>query len=96
MISDLVIKAIVYHCVSDFNTSCEEVVQMPTHFIRVSMWVQCTLKPKEVQLLVHVVDVVVKVTTHHYVCIGILLDDMSNSLCSILLELLIIRFEIAV
>jgi hypothetical protein len=47
-----------------------------------------------------VVDVVVKVTTYHNVGIGILLDDIlddiSHSLRSILLELLVNRFEVAV
>ena len=100
MIRDLVIKAIVNHCVSDLNTSGKDLIQMSTHFMGDCAWVHCTLKAKEMQLLVHVVDVVVKVTTYHDVSIGILLDDIlddiSDYLRSILLELLITRFEIAV
>jgi hypothetical protein len=47
-----------------------------------------------------VVDVIVEVTTYHDVSIGILLDDIlddiSHSLRSILLELLVTWFEVAV
>jgi hypothetical protein len=73
---------------------------MSTHFMGNSVRFQCALKAKEIQLLVHVVDVVVKVTTYHNVGIAILfddiLDDISHSLRSILLELLVTRFEVAV
>ena len=100
MICDLMIKAIVNHCVSDLNTSGKDLIQMSTHFMGNSVRVQCTLKAKEMQLLVHVVDVVVKVTTNHNVGIGILLDDIlddiSHSLRSIFLELLITRLEVTV
>ena len=96
VICDLMIKAIVNHCVSDLNTSGKDLIQMSTHFMGNSVRVQCALKAKEMQLLVHVVDVIVKVTTYHDVSIGILLDDISHSLRSILLELLITRFEVAV
>ena len=94
------IKAIVNHCVSDLNTSGKDLIQMPTHFMGNSVRSQCALKAKEMQLLVHVADVVVKVTTYHDVSIGILLDDIFDdiiySLRSIHLELLVTRFEIAV
>ena len=96
VICDLMIKAIVNHCVSDLNTSGKDLIQMSTHFMGNSVRVQCALKAKEMQLLVHVVDVVVKVTTYHNVGIGILLDDISHSLRSILLELLVTWFEVAV
>ena len=100
VICDLMIKAIVNHCVSDLNTSGKDLIQMSTHFMGNSVRFQCALKAKEMQLLVHVVDVVVKVTTYHNVGIGILfddiLDDISHQLCYILLELLITRFKIAV
>ena len=94
------IKAIVYHCVSDLNTSGKDLIQISTHFMGDCVWVQCALKEKEMQLLVHVVDVVVKVTTYYNVSIGIflddILDDISHALCSLFLELLITRFEVAV
>ena len=94
------IKAIVNHCVSDLNTSGKDLIQMSTHFMSNCVRVQCALKAKEMQLLVHVVDVVVKVTTYHNVGIGILLydilDDISHSLRSIFLELLITRLEVTV
>ena len=100
MICDLMIKAIVNHCVSDLNTSGKDLIQMSTHFMGNSVRVQCALKAKEMQLLVHVVDVIAKVTAYHNVCIGILLDDIlddiSHSLRSIFLELLITRLEVTV
>lgn len=100
MICDIMIKAIVNHCVSDLNTSGEDLIQMSTHFMVNSVRVQCALKAKGMQLLVHVVDVVVKIPTYHDVSIGILfddiLDDISHSLRSILLELLITRLEVTV
>ena len=100
MICDLMIKAIVNHCVSDLNTSSKDLVQISTDFMGDCAWAQFTLKGKEVQLLVHVIHVVVKVTTYHNVGIGILLDDIlddiSHSLRSILLELLVTWFEVAV
>ena len=100
VICDLMIKAIVNHCVSDLNTSGKDLIQMSTHFMGNSVGVQCALKAKEMQLLVHVIDVVVKVSTYHNVGIDILfddiLDDISHSLRSILLELLVTWFEVAV
>ena len=96
MVSDLVIKAIVHHSIGDFDTSGKDLIQMAAKFMGDNVWVECTLESMEEQLLVHVVDVVVKVTTYHDVSIGILLDDISHSLRSILLGLLITRFEVAV
>ena len=100
VICDLMIKAIVNHCVSDLNTSAKDLIQMSTHFMGNSARVQCALKAKEMQLLVHEVEVVVKVTTYHDVSIGILFDDIpddiSHSLRSIFLELLITRLEVTV
>ena len=49
---------------------------------------------------IHVVDVIIKVTTHNDSSIGVLandiLDDISDSLCSFLLELFLPRFEVAI
>ena len=65
-----------------------------------SVRVQCAFKAKKMWLLVHVVDVIVKVTTYHNVSICIflddILDDISHSLRSIFLELLITRFKVTV
>ena len=64
------------------------------------VWIYCIEETEEVQLSVYVRDVVVEVTTYHDVSIGILLDDIlddiSHSLRSIFLELLITRLEVAV
>ena len=58
------------------------------------------LKVMVVECPIHVVDVIVEVTTHNDSSIGVLtndiLDDFSNSFCSFLLELLLPRFEVAI
>ena len=96
MVSDLLIKAIVHHSIGDFDTSGKDLIQMAAKFMGDNVWVECTLESMEEQLLVHVVDVIVEITTHHNVCIGILfddiLDDISHAFCSVLLELLVARF----
>ena len=61
--------------------------------------VEGTSEFEGVELSIHVVDVVVEVTTHNDRSISILsddiLDDISDSLCSLLLELFLPRFEVA-
>ena len=58
------------------------------------------LKVMVVECPIHVVDVIIKVTTHNDSSIGVLtndiLDDISDSLCSFLLELFLSRFEVAI
>jgi hypothetical protein len=53
-----------------------------------------------VECPIHVVDVIVEVTTHNDSSIGVLtndiLDDISDSLCSFLLELFLSRLEVAI
>ena len=57
------------------------------------------LKVMVVECPIHVVDVIVEVTTHNDSSIGVLtndiLDDISDSFCSFLLELFLPRFEVA-
>ena len=58
------------------------------------------LKVMVVECPIHVVDVIVKVTTHNNSSFGILtddiFDDISHTLCSFLLELFFPRFEVAI
>ena len=58
------------------------------------------LKVMVVECPIHVVDVIIEVTTQNYSGIGVLtndiLDDISDSLCSFLLELFLPRFEVAI
>ena len=58
------------------------------------------LKVMVVESPIHVVDVIVEVTTHNDSSIGALtndiLDDISDSLCSSLLELFLPRIEVAI
>ena len=53
-----------------------------------------------VECPIHVVDVIVEVTTHNDSSIGVLtndiLDDISDSFWSFLLELFLPRFEVAI
>ena len=62
--------------------------------------IKSMLKVMVVQRPIHVVDVIVEVTTHNNSSIGVLtndiLDDISDSLCSLLLELFLPRFEVAI
>ena len=62
--------------------------------------IKSILKVMVVECPIHVVDVIVEVTTHNDSSIGILtndiLDDISNSFSSFLLELFFPRFEVAI
>ena len=62
--------------------------------------IKSILKVMVVECPIHVVDVIVEVTTHNDSSIGVLTndisDDISDSLCSLLLEFFFPRFEVAV
>ena len=63
-------------------------------------FIKSILKVMVVECPIHVVDVIVEVTTHNDSSIGVLTndisDDISDSLCSFLLELFLPRFEVAI
>jgi hypothetical protein len=94
------IKAVIDQCIGNVDSSSEDLVQVSTQSMGDSVWIHCIGETEEVQLSVHVGDVVVKVTTHHnsrvHILLDDILDDISHSVCSILLELLLTRFKVAV
>ena len=94
------IKAVIDQCIGDVDSSSEDLVQVSTQSMGDGVWVHCMGETKEVQLTVHVGDVVVKVTTHHNCRFRILLDDIlddiSHSLRSLHFELFLSRFEVAI
>ena len=100
MIGDLVIKTIIHHCVGDVHSLGEDLVQVAPQFVGDGSWVHCAFKSHAMHLLVHVVYVVVEISTDHHCRICILLDDISHdichTLCSVFLELLLTWFQIAV
>ena len=100
VVSDTTIEPVVHHCIGDFHIPGEDLVKMTTQLVSDITGVKCTSEVKVVQLPVHVGDVVIEVTTHHYCSLRILLDDIpddiGHSLRSIHLELLFTRFEVAI
>ena len=100
MIRYSVVKAIIHHCISDVNASGEDLVQMSSHLMGGCVSVICGSEIEEVHFAVHVVDVIVKVTTHddRGICILLhdILDDIGHSLRSLRFEWLIPWFEVAI
>ena len=100
MIRHPTVKAVINQCVGDVDSSSEDLVQMPPILMGDGAGVEGTSEFKRVELSIHVVDVVVEIITHNDRSISILpddiLDDISHFLRSILLELLVTRFEVAV
>ena len=100
MICHSTVKAIIDKRVGNVNPSSEDLVQVSTQPVGNSALVNSVLKLKEVQLLVDVVDVIVKVTTHDDSSISVLLDDIlddiSDSFCSLCFERFVPRFEVAI
>jgi hypothetical protein len=94
------IKAVIDQCIGNVDSSSEDLVQVSTQSMGDGVWVHCMGETEEVQLSVHVRDVVVEVTTHHnsrvHILLDDILDDISHSVCSLLLELLLTRFKVAV
>ena len=100
MIRHSAIKAIIHHSICDVNASGEDLVQMSSHLMGGCVSVICESEFEEVHFAVHVVDVIVEVTTHNDSSIGVLTndisDDISDSLCSFFLEMFLPRFEVAI
>jgi hypothetical protein len=94
------IKAVIDQCIGDVDSSSEDLVQVSTQSMGDGVWIHCIGETEEVQLTVHVGEVVVKVTTYHnnrvHILFDDILDDISHSVCSLLLELLLTRFKVAV
>ena len=93
------IKAVINQCVGDVDSSSEDLVQMSPILMGDGVGVEGTSEFKGVELSIHVVDVVVEITTHNDRSISILpndiLDDIGHSLCSFRFELFLSRFEVA-
>ena len=100
MIRHPTIEAIIDQCVGNVNPSSEDLVQVSTQLVGDSALVNSVLKLQDVQLSVDVVDVIVKVTTYDDSSINILLDDIlddiSDSFCSLCFERFVPRFEVAI
>ena len=100
MIRHSTVKAIIYHYISDVNASGEDLVQMSSHLMGGCLSVICMSEVKEVQCTIHVMDVIVEITTHNdrSICILLndILDDISHSLRSLCFERFIPWFEVAI
>jgi len=94
------IKAIIDQRIGNVNPSSEDLIQVTTQLMGDGVHAESSGEFQKVELSIHVVYVVVEVTTHHYRCIGILsddiLDDIGHPFCSLFLMLLLSRFEVAV
>ena len=100
MIRHSTIKAIIDQRIGDVDSSSKDLVQVPTILVSDSVWVECLGEVEEVELTIHVFDVVVEVTTHHDRSIRILshdiFDDIRHPLRSLLLVYLFSWFEVPV
>ena len=100
MIRHSTIKAIINQCIGDVDSSSEDLVQMSPILMGDGAGVERTSEFKGVELSIHVVDVVVEITTHNDRSISILpndiLDDISHSLCPLHMEWFLPWFEVAV
>ena len=94
------IKAVIDQRIGDVDSFSEDLVKMSPILMGDGVRIECTSEVEEVEVTIHMVDVVVKVTTHHDCSIRILpqdiLDDIHHSLRSLLLEHLFSWFEVAV
>ena len=100
MIRHPIIEAIIDQCIGNVSSSNEDLVQVSTQLVGDSALVNSVLELQDVHLPVDVVDVVVKVTTHDdssvYILLDDILDDISDSLCSLCFEKFVPRFEVAI
>ena len=100
MIRHPTVEAIIDQRIGNVNSSSEDLVQVSTQLVGDSALVNSVLKLQDVQLSVDVVDVIVKVTTYDDSSISVLLDDIlddiSNSFCSLCFERFVPRFEVAI
>ena len=73
---------------------------MTSQLVSCTSRIESMLKVMVVECPIHVVDVIIEVTTHNDSSIGVLtydiLDDISDSFCSFLLELFLPRLEVAI
>jgi hypothetical protein len=94
------IKAIIDKGDGNVNSSSEDLIQVSTKFMGDGVWFHCICETKEMQLTIHTGDVIVKVILHHdsrvHILLDDILDDTSYPTCSLLLELPLSRFKIAV
>ena len=100
MIRHPTVEAIIDQRIGNVNSSSEDLVQVSTQPVGDSALVNSVLKLQEVQLSVDVVDVIVEITTHDDRSISVLLDDIlddiSDSFCSLCFERFVPRFEVAI
>ncbi len=100
MISHRFVKVVIHHSIGNVNFSSEDLIQVTSQPVSGTSLIQSMLKVMVVECPIHVVDVIIKVTTQNDSSIGVLtndiLDDISDSLCSFLLELFLPRFKVAV
>ena len=100
MIRHPTVEAIIDQRIGNVNPSSEDLIQVSTQPVGDSALVNSVLKLQDVQLSVDVVDVIVKVTTYDDSSISVLLDDIlddiSDSLCSLCFERFVPRFEVAI
>ena len=100
MICHPTVEAIIDQRIGNVNPSSEDLVQVSTQLVGDSALVNSVLKLQDVQLSVDVVDVIVEVTTYDDSSISVLLDDIlddiSDSFCSLGFERFVSRFEVAV
>ena len=100
MISHRFVKVFIHHCIGYVNLSGKDLIQVTFQLVSDTSLIKSMLKVMVVECPIHVVDVIVEVTTHNDSSIGVLandiLDDISDSFCSFLLELFLPRFEVAI
>ena len=100
MISHRFVKVVIHHSIGNVNFSSEDLIQMTSQPVSGTSRIKSMLKVMVVQRPIHVVDVIVKVTTHNDSSIGVLINDIldyiSDSLCSFLLKLFLPKFEVAI
>ena len=98
MIRHPTVEAIIDQRIGNVNPSSEDLVQVSTQPVGDSALVK--FKLQEVQLSVDVVDVIVEITTHDdssiYILLDDILDDISDSFCSLCFERFVPRFEVAI
>ena len=94
------IEAIIDHGIGNVDSSSEDLVQVSTQLVGDSALVYSVRELQVVELPIHVVDVVVEVTTDNNRSVDILpddiLDDINHSLGSLHLVWFFPRFEVAV
>ena len=100
MVSHRLVKAVIHQCIGDISSSGEDLIQMSNKLVGDSVRVEGMSEAEEKDLTVHVVDVIVEISTNDHHCSRILLDDILDDICqplrSLHLELLFARFEVAV